>query len=393
MDIDKKISKVKTWTLVLAGILVAYWVFSYILHYQSSKVPLPTVTIQNPQMKKVVEYVTQTGTLVSYQSVDLVARVEGFLEKQNFKDGSFVDKGRELFIIEQQTYLEKLKGAQAEVRGKKATLRYAIIEHERQKKMYAKNATSLNNIQLWAARRDEAKAGLDKAIADEHLAEINYSYTKVLAPYHGRIGRHLVNVGNLVGRNESTRLATIEIIDPIYVYFNLNEIDLIKIREIAKKENFNPENINLIPVEIKTQNEKKFTHKGKLNFVNTSLNASTGILEFRALLTNNDYELLPGLFVEIRIPITSANLQIVIPDYCVLYDQIGPYVLITDKSNYVHKRRVKLGSSTRGKRVILSGLNKQDNLIVSGIYNATPGRQVLPVNREATNSRIQRASK
>lgn len=381
MDIDSKIKKTKKWTLIFSGVLVVYWIFSYIINYENSKVPLPTVIIQNPQSKKVVEYVTQTGTLVSYKSVDLVARVEGFLEKQNFKDGSFVNKGHELFVIEQQTYLEKLKGAQAEVRAKKAFLRYAIIEHERQKKMFAKNSTSLNNVQLWAARRDEAKAGLDKAITDEHIAAINYSYTKVLAPYYGRIGRHLVNVGNLVGRNEATRLATIEIIDPIYVYFNLNEIDLIKVREIAKKENFNTDNVNLIPVEVKTQNEHKFSHRGKLNFVNTGLNAATGILEFRALLPNKQYDLLPGLFVEVRIPVTPSKSRIVIPDYCVLYDQRGPYVLITNKDNYVHRRRVTLGAETNGNRVILSGLNNHDNLIISGMHNATPGKQVLPVNR------------
>ncbi len=382
MDIDNKLKKTKKWILVFSGILIVYWIVSYIINYEKAKVPLPTVVIQHPQYQKVVEYVRQTGTVVSYKSVDLVARVEGFLEKQNFKDGTFVDKGRELFLIEQQTYLEKLKGAKADVRKKKASLQYAAIEFERQKKMFAKNSTSLNNVQLWSARKDEAKASLAKSISDEHIAAINYSYTKVLAPFYGRIGRHLVNVGNLVGRSEATKLATIDIIDPIYVYFNLNEIDLIKIREIAKKENFNPDDMDLIPVQVKTQNERKFTHEGKMNFVNTGLNTSTGTLEFRALLPNKDYDLLPGLFVEVRIPVTSPIPSVVIPDFAVLYDQIGSYVLVTNKNNYVHIKRVTLGSATNGYRVILSGLTKEDNLIVSGMHNATPGKQVIPVDRE-----------
>lgn len=382
MDIDAKLKKYKTRLLLISGILATYWIISYIIHLETSKVPLPTVIIQHPKIQKVVDYVTQTGTLVSYKSVDLVARVEGFLEKQNFKDGSFVYKGHSLFLIEQQTYLEKLKGARAEVRRNKASLRYAEIEHERQKKMFAKNSTSLNNVQLWASRRDEAKASLDKSIADEHIAAINYSYTNVQAPFYGRVGRHLVNVGNLVGHNEATKLATIDMIDPIYVYFNLNEIDLIKIREIAKKEKINTDNIDVIPVQVKTQNEKTFKHHGNMNFVNTGLNASTGTLEFRALLENKQYDLLPGLFVEVRIPISSPNLRIVIPNYSILYDQIGPYVLVTNKNNYVHIKRVTLGSEIGGQRVIITGLTKDDNLIVSGVHNATPGRQVIPVERE-----------
>ena len=382
MDIDGKLKKTRTWILILSTVLIMYWIIKYIINYESSKVPLPSVVIMQPKTEPVVEYVTQTGTTVSYKTVDLVARVEGFLEKQKYTDGSFVSKGDELFIIEQQTYLEKLKGAQAELRSKKASYRYAIIEHERQKKMFAKNATSLNNVQLWEANRDEAKAGLDKAISDEHIAAINYSYTKVLSPFYGRVGRHLVNVGNLVGHNEATKLATIDVIDPIYVYFNLNELDLIKIREVAEKQNFNPNNIDLIPVQVKMQNETEYLHEGKMNFVNTGLNASTGTLEFRALLKNKKYDLLPGLFVEVRIPITDPIQRVVIPDYAVLYDQIGPYVLTTNKNNYVHKKYVILGSITNGHRVIVSGLSEKDNLIISGMHNATPGKQVVPVDRE-----------
>lgn len=380
MDIDIKLKKTKKSLLIIAGILVLYWLVTYIINYETSKVPLPTVVIKNPHFATVVEYVTQTGTLVSYKTVDLVARVEGFLEKQNFKDGTFVHKGQELFLIEQQTYLEKLKAAQADVRAKKASLNYTIIEHERQKKMFAQNATSLNNVQSWSAKRDEAEAALDKSIADEHIAAINYSYSKVLAPFTGRIGRHLVNVGNLVGHNEATKLATIEVIDPIYLYFNLNEIDLIKIRDIVKKENINPDKVDTIPIEIKTQNQTKFTYKGNLNFVNTGLDPSTGTLEMRALLTNKQLDLLPGLFVEIRIPVTPATKRIFIPESCVLFNQIGAYVLVTDKNNYVQIRRVKLGSENNGYRVILAGLTSKDNLIVSGVYNATPGRQVLPID-------------
>lgn len=386
MDIDKKLEKTKKWVLISAGVLLAYWVVKYFINMESSKIPLPSVVIQKPKTKKIIEYVTQTGTLVAYKSVDLVARVEGFLEKQSYTDGTFVDEGRELFQIEQKPYYEKLLGAKANLMGKKASLRYAEIEHLRQKRMYDKNATSLNNVQLWSSKKDEAVAGVAKALSDYNLADIDYNYTKVLAPFRGRVGRHLVNIGNLVGNGAATKLATIDMIDPIYVYFNLNEIDLIKIRKVAIEKNFNPDDLSSIPAQIKTQTENRFIHQGYLNYVNTGLNASTGTLEFRALLTNVDYSLLPGLFVEVRIPVTDPIERIVIPNSAVLSDQIGPYVLITDKDNIVRLKRVQLGSLGNGWRVIMRGLSVEDNLIVSGIHNATPDKKVKPISKGIKSS-------
>lgn len=386
MDIDKKLEKTKKWVLIFAGVLLSYWVIKYLINMESSKVPLPSVVTQKPKTKKIIEYVTQTGTLVAYKSVDLVARVEGFLEKQSYTDGTFVDEGTELFQIEQKPYYEKLLGAKANLMGKKASLRYAQIEHKRQQRMYEQNATSLNNVQLWSSKEDEAKAGVAKALSDYNLADIDYGYTQVLAPFRGRVGRHLVNIGNLVGKGAATKLATIDMIDPIYVYFNLNEIDLIKIRKVAAEKNYNPDDLSTIPAQVKTQTETEFTHQGYLNYVNTGLNASTGTLEFRALLTNLDYALLPGLFVEVRIPVTDAVERIVIPNSAVLSDQIGPYVLVTDKDNIVRLKRVELGSLGNGWRVILQGLSVEDNLIVSGLHNATPDKKVKPISKGIKSS-------
>ena len=175
-------------------------------------------------------------------------------------------------------------------------------------------------------------------------------------------------------------------IDPIYVYFNLNEIDLIKIRKIAAEQNYNPDDLSTIPVQIKTQAETEYVHKGYLNYVNTGLNASTGTLEFRALLSNADYALLPGLFVEVRIPVTDSQERIVIPNTAVLSDQIGPYVLVTDKENIVRLKRVELGSLGNGWRVITQGLSVEDNLIVSGLHNATPDKKVKPISKGIKSS-------
>ena len=248
--------------------------------------------------------------------------------------------------------------------------------------MYRQNATSLNNVEKWSAKAEEYRAEIDKAVADAEVAAINYSYTHVLAPFDGRIGRHLVDPGNLVGNGAATALATIQQIDPIYAYFNLNELDLIKIRAAARDHDFKPEDINRIPVYVRMQNETDFLHEGKLDFVNTGLNASTGTMEFRALLSNKDFTLLPGLFVQVRIPIGEPTPQLTIPDTAVQYDQVGAYILVVDKQNYVVQKRVVGGALEQGIRAIVKGLDAEDNVIISGLQNAIPDHQVAPVQRE-----------
>lgn len=370
--------------IAIIGFVVVFLLNSMVKHFFSKPPgpPLAPVVIQKPKWMEITAYVTQTGTMVAYNSVDLVARIEGYLEKVAFTDGTFVKKGQELFIVEPLPYMEKWKEALAVIAAEKASFDYTKAEYFRQKRMYQQNATSLNNVEKWSAKRDEVKADIDKAVASAAVAEINYSYTHILAPFDGRIGRHLVDPGNFVGNGKATDLATIEQLDPIYVYFNLNELDLIKVREAARSHAFNPDKINEIPVDVRMQSEKDFSHKGRLNFVNTGLNASTGTMEFRALLPNKDYTLLPGLFVQVRIPTGKPAARLTVPDTAIQYDQVGAYLLVADKDNQVIIKRVVIGANEGGERAILKGLEAQDNVIVSGIQNAIPGNQVAPVQAE-----------
>lgn len=384
MDMTEQ--KRKKWNKkVWVGSVFLLLSYAFIKHFTShaeNELPPPTVVIQKPKLTKVTDYVTQTGTVVAYNAVNLVARIEGYLDNIEFTDGTFVKKGKELFVIEPQPYLEKLKAAQASVEVQRANYNYSKSEYERQKKMYKQNATSLNNVEKWSAKTDESKAEIAKYVADATVAAINYSYTHILAPFDGRIGRHLIDIGNLVGNGKATNLATIEQIDPIYVYFNLNELDLIKVRDIARSESFNPANLNQIPVYVRLQNESKFIHEGRLNFVNTGLNASTGTMEFRALLKNKDYLLLPGLFVEVRIPVGKPTPQLTIPDSAIQYDQIGAYVYVVTAKHLVVVKRVVIGALDQGVRAIIKGLKDEDEVIVSGVQNATPGNPVSPIVAE-----------
>jgi RND family efflux transporter MFP subunit len=360
----------------VAALFVLYLIVHHFTKPSAPEIPPPTVVVQKPLMMEMVEYVTQTGTTVAYNSVNLVARVEGYLEKIEFVDGTLVKKGQELFVIQPEPYLEQLKAAQATVAAEKAVDAYNKSEYARQKRMYKQNATSLNEVEKWLAKTQEVTAEIEKATAQAVNAAITYSYTHIASPFDGRIGRHLVDIGNLVGNGVATNLATVEQIDPLYVYFNLNELDLIKLRNAARERGMKPKDINTIPVHISMQNENDFKYQATLDFINTGLNASTGTMELRAVLPNKDYVFLPGLFVQVRVAVTKPTKQLTVPDNAILYDQIGSYVYVVDKDNKVVLKHIKLGSTAQGRRGVLEGLAAQDNVVIQGIQNASVGKKV-----------------
>lgn len=386
MNFNKNSKSVK-----YAGIAVAALFFIYLIAHLFSKpkvaeIPPPSVVIQKPIRQEMVEYVTQTGSTVAFNSVNLVARVAGYLEKIEFVDGTFVKKGQELFVIQPQPYMEQLKAAQATVVAQKAANAYNKNEYERQQRMFKQNATSKNEVEKWLAKTQEVAAEIDKSTAEAVNAQITYSYTHVLSPFDGRIGRHLVDIGNLVGNGQATNLATVEQIDPLYVYFNLNELDLLKLRAAAKEMGISPKDFDKVPVYVSLQSDPNKEYKATLDFVNTGLNAATGTMELRAKLPNKDHLFLPGLFVQVRIAVTKPKQQLTVPDTAILYDQIGPYVLVADKENKVVLKRVTLGSAKQGVRGIVKGIDAQDNIIVDGVQNATPGNKVQPQKQADSSS-------
>lgn len=384
MDHEKKRKLLKIGGIVFAVLLLLDLYLHYKAMRSTPQIPIPPVVVQKPMLRKMADYITQTGNTVAFNVVNLVARVEGFLDAITFTDGTFVKKGAPLFVIEPEPYLAKLKEAQASLAASKAADAYSKAEYARQKRMYKDNATSLNNVEIWLAKTSESEAEVAKALANLDIAQINYGYTHISAPFDGRIGRHLVDTYNLVGNGVATNLATIEQIDPIYVYFNLNELDLLKLRAAAQAQQVSEKEIRQVPVQISLQGQAGYQFNGKLDFINTGLNASTGTMEFRALLPNKKYKLVPGLFVQVRIAITKSTPQLTIPDTAVLYDQIGAYVLTIDQNNLVVLKRVELGSVEQGYRAIIKGLNEQDNVIVNGLQNATPGNPVAPQPEKST---------
>lgn len=378
MNPNRKSKLIKIGQVALGVLLIINLIVHYKSANQAAPLPIPPVVVKKPVLIDMAEYITQTGNTVAYNSVDLVARVEGYLDDITFTDGTFVKKGHDLFTIEPETYMAQLQEKKATLEAQQAADAYAKSEYARQKRMYQENATSLNNVEKWLAKSHESTAEVAKAIASVEIATINYSYTHVKAPFDGRIGRHLIDKGNLVGNGAATKLATIDQLDPIYVYFNLNELDLIKLRTAARVKGYNAKEVKQVPVSVSLQNDTGFKFDGTLDFINTGLNSSTGTMEFRALLPNKNTTLVPGLFVQVRVAITKNTPQLTIPDTAVLYDQIGSYLLVVDNNNIVVLKRVELGGVEQGQRAILKGIAAQDNVIINGLQNATPGNQVAP---------------
>jgi membrane fusion protein, multidrug efflux system len=331
---------------------------------------LPAVTVQKPRSEPVTEYLQTTGTVAASKTVNLVARIPGYLESVHFKDGAVVPGGELLFVIEKPPY-------QAQVDLQKAALVRAQAELDRQQAMMKENATAETTVESWVSQRDQAKAQLE-------AAEINLGYTEVRAPFEGRLGARQVDPGNLVGSNGPTVLATIEQLHPIYVNFNVNERDALHLREEMRRLKIElGSNIGKAPVEVGLQNEPGYPHVGVLDFADNALSTSTGTIALRGVFQNEDTTLFPGLFARVRIPLGDARPMLVIPPSAVGNDQQGDFVYAVNPSDVVERRSIVKGPLTEAGLAIRSGVSADDRVIVNGLLNARVGEKVAPTTEEA----------
>ena len=347
--------------------------------------PPPKVTVSQPVTQPVTDYLEFTGNTQAINTVQLKARVEGYLEKVFFKDGDMVKKGQLLFLIQQNTYEAKLKQAEAEILSQKAKLFHAKTEYARYTKLVAQKAAAQTDVDNWLYQRDAAQAAVMSAEAQRDLARLNLSYTKVTSPFDGRIDRRLKDPGNLVGAREATLLANVDQIDPLYVYFTMNERDLLDVTQ-ETKESVGAIIRKNIPLYLGLADEKDYPHKGYLDFASISLNPTTGTLTLRGVFPNPKGLMLPGLFAKLRVPVSLKPSALLVPTVAIGFDQLGPYLLTVDDKNVVQRRGVKLGAEVKDLTVITEGLKEQEWVITNGLLMAIPGKQVTPVKAAAPNS-------
>jgi RND family efflux transporter MFP subunit len=340
----------------------------------------PAVTVAHPAAEAVADYIDFTGNTASINSVTLVARVEGYLEKLHFTDGALVRKGQLLFTIQQDQYKAQLQSAEASVAAQTAALWHAKTEFVRYSRLLKQDAATQTEVDEWHYKRDAAVAELLSAQAQVILAKLNLSYTTVTAPFDGRIGRHLVDPGNLVGTmGKQTPLAEINQINPIYVYFTINERDLLKIIHRTKATPARIEtSAQVVPVYFGLSNEDGYPHEGRLDFASISVNPTTGTLQLRGIFPNPELTILPGLFVRVRVKARQKRNALLVPGDALNFDQQGEYVLLVNDKNVVERRSVKSSFQVGDMMVIDSGLNPDDWVIIEGLLQAIPGREVSP---------------
>ncbi|HBZ55208.1 MAG TPA: efflux transporter periplasmic adaptor subunit, partial [Syntrophobacteraceae bacterium] len=347
--------------------------------------PPSPVTVGQPIQKSVVESLDFTGTTQAVASVDIRARVQGFLEKTHFTEGAVVKQGDLLYTIEPATYQAAVDKAVADLASKKAQLDKSEIDYQRNLRLIKENAASQRDLDNARASRDSAKADVAMAEASLETARINLSYTTIYAPISGRIGRSQVDIGNLVGAGEFTLLNTIKQYDPIYAYFSLNERDLLALITIYRQQGPPPKRWEP-PVFLGLSNESGHPHEGKLDFTDLAVDSSTGTILLRGVFPNPPrYSLIPGLFVRIRFPVGVKDQALLVSERALGVDQLGDYVLVVNQDNVVEQRPVKLGTTENGMRVIEDGLKADEWIVVDGIQRARPGAKVNPIRPELTS--------
>ena len=343
--------------------------------------PPPEVSVAKPLQQNVRPFTELTGNTAAIATVDLVARVEGFLDSIDYQDGTFVKKGDPLFQIEPITYDAKVKQADADLVSAKAMLLQAQAEFVRQETLLKQNVSAQNTYDQAKAKRDSAQASVENNQANLVIAQTNLGYTKVIAPFDGIVTNHLVSVGELVGSSTATKLASIIKLDPIYVNFNMNEQQVLDIRARLRAAGVNPgEDIKRVPIEIGLMTEEGYPHKGHLDYVSPSLDTTTGTILVRGIFDNPNRALLPGFFVRVRVPTDIVDkAALLVPDRVLAEDQAGKYVLVVGKDDVVEQRRVTTGMRLPGGlRAIATGLKPDDRVVVSTNGRAIPGRKVTP---------------
>jgi RND family efflux transporter MFP subunit len=289
-----------------------------------------------------------------------------------------VKEGATLFTIEPDTYKLKLEQTQAAEAGAQASVKSAEADFKRQADLVQKQAVSQATLDTSTSNRDNAQANLLQAQVNTRIAAVNYGYTKVVAPFDGVVSSHLVSTGELVGVSSPTQLATIVALDPIYVNFNVNERDVLRIREEARRRGMTAEDLKSLPVEVGLQTESGFPHKGKLDYASPTINQSTGTLAVRGVLPNPDRVLLPGYYVRVRVPFEQQQNALLVPDVALGSDQSGRYVLVVNGENVVEQRKVQTGPLEGELRVIDDGLRPEDRVVTAGLLRAIPGQKVDP---------------
>jgi RND family efflux transporter MFP subunit len=355
--------------------------------------PPPKVDVALPLKQNVTPYLFATGNTAAVNTTTLVARVSGFIQEIDYKDGDEVKAGARLFLIEPEPYQLALEQAQAGQSSSDAAAKQSGAEQKRQQELLAQKVISASDADAAAAAAAVDAAKQQQSAVEVKQAQLNLSYTEVKAPFDGIVTARQVSMGQLVGAGSATTLATIVQLDPIYVDFTISEMDVLRIRAGMAKRGIAAQDLKKVPVEVGLQNETGYPHKGTLDYAAPEVTASTGTLVVRAELPNAGRPLLPGYFVRVRVPLGEEPDMLLVPDRAIGSDQGGRYVLVAGEGDVVEQRPVEIGQLVQNLRVVTSGVKPDDRVIVSGLLTAVPGQKIEPQTKtleaDATGGVVQ----
>jgi RND family efflux transporter MFP subunit len=326
--------------------------------------PIP-VTTALPLSQEIRSFATFDGIVDPYLTVNLDARVKGYLTKIGFADGAMVKKGDLLFVIEQDTYIQ-------EVKLKQAIFTEAKSEYGRQKSLLKENATS-------QAAVDKALSQFQQAEANLTLAKINLGYTEIRAPFDGLMGRHLLDVGTYLDTtSKGVQLSTIQQISPIYVYFSINERDFLKFEQGQDQNAERKSEVNTLPVYVGLQSEIGYPHEGVLDYAANLISTDTGSLQLRAIFKNENYQLIPGLYARVMAQYGKPRQALLIPQTAVLTDQVGNYVYILDDAKRAQRQDISLGQHFEKYVEVAKGLTATSKVVINGFINLSMNQIAKP---------------
>jgi multidrug efflux system membrane fusion protein len=358
----------------------------------SAAAPPPApVTVSQPVSKDVIEWDEYQGWVEAVDTVAIRSRVSGYLDSIHFKDGSEVKKGDLLFVIDPRPYKAELDRAQADLLQAQTRFELASNDLARAGRLLKAKAISEEDADSRAKTERMTAAAIQSAHASFEMAQLNMDYTQIKAPISGRIGRKMITEGNLVNgtMGESTALANIVSLDPIYCRFDADEQSILKYQQLARlgqQENLRG---GKWPCEIALANEAGFPHKGVLDFVDNQVDTATGTLRVRGIFSNPDRVLQPGFFARVRVPGSAPYRALLIPDLAVGSDQDQKFVFVVDEQNTVQFRPVKLGPLMEGLRVVREGVHSNDWVVVNGLMSVRPGAKVSPKHAGDTSAPLK----
>ena len=347
---------------------------------QKAAPPPPTVTVAKVAQQKIPIIMQFSGTIKSVKTVDIIPRVSGYIEKRYFEEGTFVQEGDRLYLIDPRPFKARLDAYDAQLKSHQASLAFWKSETARYERLAAQGAASQEKKEGALTKLNETRAAIEKDRADIENARLELSFTRINASFSARIQQTRINVGNLVQKQRDV-LTTLVQMDPIYVVFNLSRSQVYEIQLLKRQEKLFA--VEEMKVELLLPDGSSYPEQGTINFISFQIDPATDSVRVRGVFSNKhtgtrDYDLIPGQYAPVRLILGENPDALLIPETALVETQAGTHVLVVGKDNKVESRKVVAGSSYKQHRVINDGLKHGEQVIIEGVQKVRAGMAVKP---------------